>query len=171
MEEAVEERGNRGRIAEQLGPVVDWPIGGHQGAGPFVATHDQLEQVLRRRVREFAHAEIVDDQQVCGAQGLEMLFACAVESGVGELFEQDVGFAVDDPVSLLDGGEADGLGQMALPVPGGPRKSASSCFSTKRSFQEGACSERPRGLCAGARSAYPRYWRTAREERRGPGGS
>ena len=56
----------------------------------------------------------------------------AVEGGVGEFLEQDVGFAVEDAVALLDGGVADGLRRWLLPVPAGPRKSASSRWSMKR---------------------------------------
>ena len=45
---------------------------------------------------------------------LHVLFAGAVESGFGRFIEQGVGFAVEHAVSLLDGGLADGLGQVAL---------------------------------------------------------
>ena len=38
-----------------------------------------------------------------------MLFAFAVERGVRELLEEDVRLAVDDPVSLLDGGAPERL--------------------------------------------------------------
>jgi len=39
---------------------------------------------------------------------------CAVESGFGQLIEQGVGLAIENAVSLLDGGLADGLRQVTL---------------------------------------------------------
>lgn len=43
MEDAVEHRGDGGGIAEESSPVIDRTVRGEQGAGPFVATHDELE--------------------------------------------------------------------------------------------------------------------------------
>ena len=43
-----------------------------------------------------------------------MLFAGAVESGFGQFIEQGVGLAVEHAVALLDGGVANGLGQVTL---------------------------------------------------------
>jgi hypothetical protein len=42
-------------------------------------------------------------------------FASAIELRVGEFFEQNVRLAVADPMPLLDRGEADRLGEVALP--------------------------------------------------------
>ena len=53
--------------------------------------------------------QIVDDQQRHGHQKLNVLFAGAVERGVGLVVEQGVGFAIEHAVSLLDGGLSDGL--------------------------------------------------------------
>ena len=47
-------------------------------------------------------------------QELHVLFARAVERGFGEFLEQDVGLAVEHAIALLDGGLADGLGQVTL---------------------------------------------------------
>jgi hypothetical protein len=38
----------------------------------------------------------------------------AIESGVGELFEQHVGLAMHDSVAPLDGRKAEGLGKVTL---------------------------------------------------------
>ena len=43
-----------------------------------------------------------------------MFFAGAVERGFGEIIEQGVGFAIEHAIALLDGGLADGLGQVTL---------------------------------------------------------
>jgi hypothetical protein len=42
------------------------------------------------------------------------VFAGAGELRIGELVEQDVGLPVEDAMALLDHGEADRLGQVAL---------------------------------------------------------
>ena len=63
LEEAIEHGGDRGRIAEQLAPVLHGTIGSHQRAGPLMTTHDDLEEVLGGGGRELAHSEIVDDEQ------------------------------------------------------------------------------------------------------------
>jgi hypothetical protein len=62
MQEPIEQRGDRGGVAEQLAPVVDRSIGCQHRGRAFIAPHDQLEQILGGRVWEFAHAEVVNDQ-------------------------------------------------------------------------------------------------------------
>src|SRR6516165_10189436 len=47
VQEAVQ-HGSDGRgVAEQLSPVIDWPVGSHQRAGAFVTAHDDLQQLFR----------------------------------------------------------------------------------------------------------------------------
>ena len=46
-----------------------------------------------------------------------MLLALAIERGVGQFFQQGVGFAIEHAVSLLDDGVPDGLGAVALAAP------------------------------------------------------
>lgn len=68
---------------------------------PFVPTHDHLQEILGRGVREFSHAEIVDDQERHRCEIGEKVLPRAVERRVGEFLEQDVGFAIVDAVALL----------------------------------------------------------------------
>ena len=63
LEEPIEHGGDSGRVAEQLAPVLDGTVGGHQRAGALVPAHDDLEEVLGGGGGELAHAEIVDDEQ------------------------------------------------------------------------------------------------------------
>jgi hypothetical protein len=42
MEQPVEQRGHRGRIAQHLAPVLDGPVRSDDRAGAFVATHDEI---------------------------------------------------------------------------------------------------------------------------------
>ena len=116
---AVEERGDRGGIAQQLAPVLDGAIGRDERGGALVAAHDDLEEVLGGGGRELAHAEVVDDEQRDSGELGEVLLAVAIEDSVGDLVEQDVCLAVEDAVALADGGAADGLGEVALAGRGG----------------------------------------------------
>ena len=118
MEQAVEERGDGRGVAEELPPVLDGTIRGEDRGGPLVAAHDELEEVLGGGVGQLPHAEVVDDEQGDAGQLGEVGLAGVGEGGLGELFEEGVGLAVEDAVSLLDGGVADGLGDVTLPRTG-----------------------------------------------------
>ena len=86
-----------------------------------------------------------------------------------------MGLAVEDAVALLDRGEADGLGEMALAGPGRPEKQRVLALAMKRAVAssktsgavhllveveveavEGACRRRgSRPACGGVRGAGP----------------
>ena len=114
VEKTVKHGGDRRSVAEQLAPVIDGAVGRHDGTGAFVTPHDEFEEILGGGGGQLAHAKIVDDEQrhrlVLGHQ----FFARAIEGGVGDLFEQHVGFAVGNLVAVEDRRQADGLGQVAL---------------------------------------------------------
>src|SRR5260221_9436098 len=114
MEEAVKHGGDGGGVAEELGPIFDGSVGGEQGAGALVASHDELEQIFGGGGGELLHAEVVDDEQGNGREELDVLLSRAVECGVCEVFEQDVRFSVEDAHALLDHGAPDRLCKMAL---------------------------------------------------------
>ncbi len=59
----IEQRCDGRGVNEQLAPVVDGPVQREERRGAFVALHDRLQQVLGGRVRQLAHAGVVDDQQ------------------------------------------------------------------------------------------------------------
>ena len=63
VQETIEHGGNGRGVPEQSPPVIDGPVRGDEGAGAFVASHDEFEEIFGCRVRQFAHAEIIDDQQ------------------------------------------------------------------------------------------------------------
>ena len=87
MQQSIQHGGDGGAIAQQLAPVFDWPIRGEERAGAFVAAHDDFQQFLGIGHRQFAHAEVVDDQQRHGGEQFCVLLAFAVQRGVGQLFE------------------------------------------------------------------------------------
>lgn len=65
-------------VAQQFSPVLDGAIRGQECAGPLVAPHDDFQQFLGCSQWQFAHAQIVDDQQGHGFQELHSLFPRAV---------------------------------------------------------------------------------------------
>ena len=89
-------------------------VRGQHRAGPLVPSHDYLPQFLGSGEGQLAHPQIVEDEQVYGHQELHVLFAGTVESSFGQFIEQGVGLAVEHAIPLLDGGMADGLGQVAF---------------------------------------------------------
>ena len=60
------------------------------------------------------------------ANRLHVLLACAVNDGFGQLVQQDVRFAIQHAVALLNGGLADGLGQVTFPGAAGARETSAS---------------------------------------------
>ncbi len=80
VEEAVEERADRGDVAEQLPPVLHGAIRGQQSAHPFVPPHDQLEEILGGGGGEPAHGEIVEDEE--GDLG------CVRKAGLSDAFKR-----------------------------------------------------------------------------------
>jgi hypothetical protein len=130
VQKPVEHRGNGGGVSEELPPVLDRSIRRKQGAGPLVSAHDQLKQVLTSAGWKLSHAKVIDDEEGWISQDGHRFFATSCNGGVGEFLEQGVGLAVQDFVALLDDRASNGLGDVAFPVPGGPRKSASSCLVT-----------------------------------------
>ena len=122
MQQAIEHGADSGNIAEKFTPVINWALGCEQRAEAFVAAHDDFQQIFGGGVREFAHTEVVDDEQRHGGDRFHVLFAAAVGDGVGQFIEQDVRFAIQHFVALLDGALADGLRQVAFAGPAGAEK-------------------------------------------------
>jgi hypothetical protein len=114
MEQAVQEGGDRGGVAEQLPPVLARTVRGEQRRRPLIAAHDDLQEILGRGLGQLPHPEIVEDQERDRGDGGQVRLAGALELGVGELLEQQMGFAIEDAVALLYGGEANRLGEVAL---------------------------------------------------------
>lgn len=110
VQEAVEHGADGGGVSQQLAPILDGTIGGDQGTGPLVAAEDNFQEFFGRGEGQLAHPKIIDDEQGHGGYGFQVVFPAAIEGGIGKLIKQDVSFAVEDSIALLDGGLAEGLG-------------------------------------------------------------
>jgi hypothetical protein len=62
VEQAVEHRGDGGRVAEELAPVLHGPIRSDQGGGFFVPSHHDLEEIFGGGVGQLAHPELAGFQ-------------------------------------------------------------------------------------------------------------
>ena len=122
MQQAVKHGADGGDIAQQFAPVLHRTIGGEQRAEAFVTAHDDFQQILSGGVREFAHAEVVDNEQRHSGHRFHILFARAAGDRIGQFIKQDVRFAIQHFVALLDGALADGLRQVALAGSAGAEK-------------------------------------------------
>jgi hypothetical protein len=89
-----------------------------QRGGFFIAAHHDFQEVLGGGLGQAPHPEVINEEQGDGGDLRDVLLAGAGELGLGEVLEEDVGLAVEDAMALLDHGEADGLGQVALARPG-----------------------------------------------------
>ena len=118
VEQTIQEGRDGGGIAEQFAPVLDGAVRGEKRRRSFVPAHDDLEEILGGRLRQLPHREVVDDQQRDRGDVSEVGLAGAVELGVGEFVQEDVGLAVEDPMALLDDGDPDDLRQVTLPRAG-----------------------------------------------------
>ena len=61
------------------------------------------------------HPKVVNEEQRDGGDLRDVLLARAGELRIGEFLEEHVGLPVQNAMALLDHGEADRLGQVALP--------------------------------------------------------
>ena len=74
---------NGGRVAQQFAPVFHRAVRGHHRARPLVASHHDFQEFFGRGQRQPAHAEVIDDEQRHGEQGLQEVFALADEGRFG----------------------------------------------------------------------------------------
>ena len=68
MGEPVQQRPGQPLRAEDLGPFVEWQVGGDQDGAPLIALAEDLEEQFRADPRQWDKARFVDDQQVQAGQ-------------------------------------------------------------------------------------------------------
>lgn len=68
VQEAVEDGGGGGDVADEFSPIFQRAIRRHNGGADFVAAHDDFEKIFAAAFGQLLHAHVVDDEQV----GLEV---------------------------------------------------------------------------------------------------
>ena len=84
-EEAIENRGRRGDVAEELPPVLRRPIRGNHCRGRFVPPDEDLEEVFGGGRPEPLHAEILEDEEIDRGEALHEVAALAGGVCLGEV--------------------------------------------------------------------------------------
>src|SRR5512134_362921 len=84
-EEAIEDGGGRGDVAEEGAPVLGRPVGGDHGGRLLVPANEDLEEVLGGAGPEALHAEVFDHEQVDLGETLDELLALVKGLGLEEV--------------------------------------------------------------------------------------
>ena len=114
MGESVEQGGGHFGIPEDLHPFPEAEIGGHDQGGFLIQRADEMEQQRatafgERQIAEFIENHRVDlGQAACARSGFaELLFLLQLIDEIDDVIEPD-------PVPGLDGGHAEGNGEMGF---------------------------------------------------------
>lgn len=120
VEDAVEDGGGGGLVAEELAPLVDGAVGGEDGGAQFVAPHDDFEEVFGGLLAEGSHAHVVEDEEVGAQVALQGFVALGgLVTGVGKVAGEVEDGAVEAGVAGFDGFASEGLGEVAFAGAGG----------------------------------------------------
>ena len=92
-EEAIENRGRRGHVAEEDAPILRRPIRRDQRRRRFVTPHKDLEEVLGRIRGELLHAEVFEDEEIDARELLDEIAALAGGFRLGEVGREIEGAA------------------------------------------------------------------------------
>jgi hypothetical protein len=63
VQQTIEHGTDGGHIAKEFAPIIHGSIRGQQRAEPFVAAHHDFQQILGSSVGQFAHAEVIENEQ------------------------------------------------------------------------------------------------------------
>jgi hypothetical protein len=109
VQEAVEDGGGAGDVAEEFAPIFEGAVAGHERGAGFVAAEDDFEETFAGAFGELLHAHVVDDEEI----GLEVTCEDLVVAGEGFVVEEvadDIeDGAIEDGAALLDDVESEGL--------------------------------------------------------------
>ena len=102
--ETIQQRAGEPLRPEDLGPLVEGQIGGHQGGAPFVALAEDLEEQFRPGVGQGHEAQLVDDEEPEACQLPLQVEQPAFVPGLHELVDQGGGRGEAHRQATLAGG-------------------------------------------------------------------
>ena len=107
-------------VRKDLGPVLEWAVGGDEGGAAVVVTlRDDLEGELGLRRVHGEDGEVVDGEQLGGEVATEDAVESAVELGAVEIVEQARSGDEEDAAVCLAGAVGEGAGEEGLAGAGG----------------------------------------------------
>ena len=118
MDEAIDGGERHGGIGKDLSPFAEGLVGGDEHRSSFVAGADQLEQHAGLGLVLGDVGEVVEDQQVEAVEPVDGGFERQFAAGDLKLLDEVGGAGEEHAPAVLDEGEADGGGQMALSAAG-----------------------------------------------------
>ena len=122
VDEAVDGGERHGGIGEDLAPFAEGLVGGDEDGAALVAGADQLEQDAGLGLVLGDVGEVVEDQEVEAVEPVDGGFEGELAAGDLELLDEVGGAGEEDAPAVLDEGEADGRGQVALSAAGRPEE-------------------------------------------------
>src|SRR5262249_45194158 len=102
VQEPVENRRGAGHVSNELAPIFQGAITGHQRAASLVPPHDDLEQRFATAFGQILHAHVINDEKIrfeVLVQDAVLPFECLVLEEVPHDVEDR---AVENDMSLLD---------------------------------------------------------------------
>ncbi len=117
-EEAVEDRGGRGDVAQKDAPVLGWPVGGDQRGRRLVAAHEDFQQIFRGGGAQFLHPEVFEDEEVDLRELPHEVASRARRVGLCKVRDKIEGAAHEDAVPRVNGADGDGRRDVRLADPG-----------------------------------------------------
>ena len=118
VDEAIDGGHGGGLVGEDLVPFAEGLVGGYEQRAPFVSRRDELEEHTGFGLILLHVGEVVEDQQMVAVEPGELAFESEFAPCHLQALHQ-IGCAGEEhAVAVLDEGEADDRGKMALPTPG-----------------------------------------------------
>ena len=114
VDDAVDDGGGHVAVAEHVAPSAELEVRGEDDASPFVAVGDDLEQEPGAVDVDGQVSELVDDEQVGLADGLEFLVEPVLGFGLAQPHDQAGGGEEPDRYAPPAGEGADGDGEVGL---------------------------------------------------------
>ena len=114
FEEAIENRGGRGDVAQELTPVLGGSVGGDEGRRLLVTSDEDLQQILGRVGTELAHTEILEREEIDPDELIDEFAASVGGARLEEVLRKIEGVLDQDAVSRPDRTHGDGGDGVAL---------------------------------------------------------
>jgi len=122
MQEAIEDCSGGRHVAQELAPVFQRAVAGHDGRAVFVAADDHFQQVFAGAFRQRFESHVVDDDQV-GFKVFTQRFLLMVEGFIAhEVAHKVENGPVKHLLALFDGFIAQCLSEMRFPYAGRPEE-------------------------------------------------
>ena len=114
MSEAVQQCPGEPLLAEDLGPLVEWQIGGHQDGAALVALAEDLEEQFRTGGGQRHEAQLVDEEELEAGQLPLQVEQPTVVPGLHGLVDQGRGDGETHRHSFLAGGQSQSQGDVGF---------------------------------------------------------